>query len=65
MVEEHRQHQQSHTGFLDTGSPAYQYDLNIRNERSLVASDVHIDLSLAGLGHALWPRRRFGGGSSD
>jgi hypothetical protein len=28
------------TGFLDTGNPAYQYDLNLKNERSLAPSDV-------------------------
>ena len=28
------------TGFLDTGSPGYQYDLNLKNERSVLASDI-------------------------
>lgn len=28
------------TGFLDTGSPGYQYDLDLHNERSLLPSDI-------------------------
>ena len=28
------------TSFIDTGSPAYQYDLNQQNERSVIPSDV-------------------------